>query len=289
MDKITMVKPVLSRAKKSRINQRQKTVVLLILSIAIFIAILVAGYLLTDKAVKGSFMESNIKPCVEYPFGTDWLGRDMFARTLKGLSISIVIGLVASTLSAIIALILGLMAATFGKRVDLLINFLINASMGLPHILLIILICVAFGKGAFGVMFAVVVTHWPSLTRVIRGEVMQLKEENYIKISSKLGHSKLKIAVNEMLPHILPQILVGLVLLFPHAILHEASVTFLGFGLTPEQPGIGVILSESMKYITMGMWWLAVFPGIALLFTVILFDLMGDCVKKIIDPHSAQE
>ncbi|AFQ42561.1 ABC transporter permease [Desulfosporosinus meridiei] len=289
MDNPIMVKPVLSSAKKSRINQRQKTIILLVLSIGIFVAILVAGYLCTDKAVNGSFMESNITPCIEHPFGTDWLGRDMLARTLKGLSISIIIGLVASTLSAIIALMLGFMTATFGKRMDSLINFLVNTSMGLPHILLLILICVAVGKGAAGVMFAVIVTHWPSLTRVIRGEVMQLKEENYIKISEKLGHSKVKVAVKEMLPHILPQVLVGLVLLFPHAILHEASVTFLGFGLTPEQPGIGVILSESMKYVTMGMWWLAVFPGIALLFTVILFDLMGDCVKKMIDPHSAQE
>ena len=288
MDNTTMVKPVLSSAKKSRINQRQKTIILLILSIAVFIAVLVAGFLSTDEAVNGSFMERNIAPCLEHPFGTDWLGRDMIARTLKGLSISIIIGLVASTLSAIIALILGFMTATLGKRVDALVNFMVNTSMGLPHILLLILICVALGKGAAGVMFAVVVTHWPSLTRVIRGEVMQLKEENYIKISGKLGHSKLKIAMKQMLPHILPQALVGLVLLFPHAILHEASVTFLGFGLPPEQPGIGVILSESMKYITMGKWWLAVFPGIALLLIVILFDLLGDCVKKIIDPNSTR-
>lgn len=289
MDNAIMVKPVLSSAKKSRINQRQKTIILLVLSITIFIAVLVVGYLSTDKAVKGSFMESNIMPCLEHPFGTDWLGRDMLARTLKGLSISIIIGLVASTLSAIIALLLGFMTAIFGKFVDSLVNFMVNISMGLPHILLLILICVAVGKGAAGVMFAVIVTHWPSLTRVIRGEVMQLKEENYIKISVKLGHGKFKVAVKQMLPHILPQVLVGLVLLFPHAILHEASITFLGFGLTPEQPGIGVILSESMKYITMGKWWLAVFPGIALLLTVILFDLLGDCVKKILDPNSTQE
>lgn len=289
MDNEAIIKPILTSAKKSHINQRKKIVVLLAFSITVFIAILVSGSLLTDKAVNARFMERNIAPCLEYPFGTDWLGRDMFARTLKGLSISIIIGLVASTLSAAVALILGFMTATFGKRVDSLVNFMVNTSMGLPHILLLIMICVAVGKGAVGVMFAVIVTHWPGLTRVIRGEVLQLKEENYVKISEKLGHSKLKVAVKQMLPHILPQVLVGLVLLFPHAILHEASVTFLGFGLPPEQPGIGVILSESMKYITMGMWWLAVLPGLALLLTVILFDLMGDCVKKMIDPNSAQE
>lgn len=289
MDNTVTTKPVLISAKKSRISQRKKIIILLAFSVAIFSAILVAGFLLTDQAVNAHFMERNIAPCFEHPFGTDWVGRDMTARTLKGLSISIGIGLVASTLSAFIALVLGFMTATFGKRVDSAVNLMVNTSMGLPHILLLILICVAMGKGATGVMVAVIVTHWPGLTRVIRGEVLQLKEENYVKISEKLGHSKRKVAVKQMLPHILPQVFVGLVLLFPHAILHEASVTFLGFGLPPEQPGIGVILSESMKYITMGMWWLAVFPGIALLLTVVLFDLMGDCVKKMIDPNSAQE
>jgi len=179
--------------------------------------------------------------------------------------------------------------AAFGKYMDAVVNFLVDTAMGLPHLLLMILICVAIGKGPTGVMLAVAITHWPSLTRLIRGEILQLKEENYILITEKLGHSKVKVAMKHMLPHILPYVLVGMVLLFPHAILHEASITFLGFGLPPEQPGIGVILSESMKYITMGMWWLALFPGGALLFTVILFDRMGDCVKKIIDPHSAQD
>lgn len=289
MNNATMLKPVLASAKRSRINQRKKSIILLAATIAIFITILIAGSILTDQASAGSFMDSNIKPSSEHPFGTDWLGRDMLARTVKGLSISIIIGLVASVFSAVIALLLGFLTATLGKFTDSFINFMVNASMGLPHILLLILICVAVGKGAAGITFAVIVTHWPSLTRVIRGEVMQLKEENYIQISGKLGHGKFKVAVKQMLPHILPQALVGLVLMFPHAILHEASITFLGFGLTPEQPGIGVILSESMKYITMGMWWLAVFPGMALLLTVILFDLLGDCVKKLLDPNSVQE
>jgi peptide/nickel transport system permease protein len=92
-----------------------------------------------------------------------------------------------------------------------------------------------------------------------------------------------------MLPHIFPQFLVGLILLFPHAILHEAALTFLGFGLPPEQPGIGIILSESMKYLSLGYWWLSVFPGLFLLATVLFFDRFGDSVRRLIDPHSAQE
>ncbi len=114
-------------------------------------------------------------------------------------------------------------------------------------------------------------------------------EENYIKIAGKLGQSKIKIAAKHMVPHVFPQFLVGLILLFPHAILHEAAITFLGFGLPPEQPGIGIILSESMKYLSLGMWWLALFPGLALLGTVLLFDLAGGSLRKLIDPHSAQD
>ena len=92
-----------------------------------------------------------------------------------------------------------------------------------------------------------------------------------------------------MLPYVLPQYLVGLILLFPHAILHEASITFLGFGLSPEAPAIGIILSESMTYLSAGMWWLAVFPGLVLIACVLLFDVAGSNLRRLIDPHSAQE
>ena len=161
--------------------------------------------------------------------------------------------------------------------------------MGIPHMLLLILICVALGKGLTGVIVGVALTHWTSLARVIRAEVMQLKESQYIKIAEKLGHSKFKIAVKHMLPLLVPQFLVGLILLFPHAILHESSITFLGFGLSNEQPAIGIILSESMKYLVTGKWWLALFPGAMLVLTVVLFDVAGESLRKIIDPASAQE
>ena len=161
--------------------------------------------------------------------------------------------------------------------------------MGVPHILLLILISVALGKGFKGVVVGVALTHWPSLARLIRAEVIQLKESPYIQIAEKLGKSKWYIAKKHMLPHLLPQLIVGLVLLFPHAILHESSITFLGFGLSTEQPAIGIILSEAMKYLVTGKWWLALFPGILLVLTVILFFVMGESIRKLIDPSSLHE
>jgi peptide/nickel transport system permease protein len=280
---------VLQKTQKKRLNQRSQTLLYLTFGSFFLVAITVAGTLMGELAVTTSFTQKNLLPQLAHPFGTDWLGRDMLSRTLKGMSLSIYIGLFAATISAVIAAVLGAAAATLGKKVDAVITWLIDLVMGIPHLLLLILISYALGRGTFGVVVAVAISHWPVLTRIIRGEILQLKEANYIKIAEKLGQGKLKIVVKHMLPHIFPQFLVGLVLLFPHAILHEAALTFLGFGLPPEQPGIGIILSESMKYLALGMWWLAFFPGIVLLATVMLFDLIGESLRKRIDPHSAQD
>ena len=122
-------------------------------------------------------------------------------------------------------------------------------------------------------------THWTSLARLIRGEVLGLKEAPYMKISLKLGTGRLQAAVRHMTPHLLPQVFVGAILLFPHAILHEAGITFLGFGLSPEQPAVGIILSESMRYLAMGKWWLSLFPGLMLVMVVILFHYLGKKVQ----------
>lgn len=270
-------------------NRRQRVLIGLVSSILFLSVICVAGILSTETAMVTDFTRKNLAPCKEYIFGTDWLGRDMFARTLKGLSMSILIGLVSAAISAGIALILGIASATLGRRVDSVITFLIDLIMGIPHILLLILISVALGKGLKGVIIGVALTHWPSLARLIRAEVMQLKESPYIQISARLGKSRWYIAGKHILPHLIPQFLVGMILLFPHAILHESSVTFLGFGLSTGQPAIGIILSESMKYLVTGKWWLALFPGVFLVGTVILFYVMGESIRKLLDPNSVHQ
>lgn len=275
--------------KRQKLNQRQKAKLLLGFAILFLAGVAIAGILCHEAALVTDFSRKNIAPCLKYPFGTDWLGRNMFYRTLTGLSMSILIGVCAAGVSAVMALLLGVCAATLGKKADSAISFLIDMVMGIPHILLVILISYAMGKGLKGVIAGVALSHWCSLARLIRGEVMQLKSSEYIQIAERLGHSKLHIAKKHMLPHLLPQFVVGLVLMFPHAILHESSVTFLGFGLSTEQPAIGVILSESMKYLIMGKWWLALFPGIMLVVTVMLFARGGAALQRILDPNSAHK
>ncbi|MGN0962941.1 MAG: ABC transporter permease [Clostridia bacterium] len=280
---------VLMRARRKKWNQRKKTIIIFVLCCVMLLAVVIGGFLCGDIAVTSDLSQKYIAPCADHLFGTDQLGRDMLARTVKGLSTSILIGLLASVVSALLAAVLGSASALLGKKVDAVITWMVDLMMGVPHIVLLVLISYALGKGFWGVTIGVAVTHWPSLTRVIRGEILQIKESNYVKIAAKMGQKPWQIAVKHMIPHVFPQFLVGLILLFPHAILHEASITFLGFGLSPEDAAIGIILSESMNYLSIGMWWLAFFPGLALLGVVALFNLAGGSLRRLIDPHSAQE
>jgi len=272
-----------------KMNRRTKVLIFTVIMALIIIAAYIAGAVIPDTAVEADFTCIKQPPSLKHPFGTDALGRDLFLRTLKGISVSMTIGIVASLISAVVAVLIGVAAATGSKKVDAVINWVIDLVMGVPHTVLVILISFAFGRGLKGLLIGVAATHWCSLARLIRSEVMQLRSQQYIAVSRRLGKSSGWILTHHLLPHLVPQFFVGLVLMFPHAILHEASISFLGYGLPPEQPAIGIILSESMKYISSGMWWTAVFPGLVLVLIVLLIDRLGDNLRMIIDPYSAQE
>ena len=265
-----------TKPRKLQINRRTKTIFFAVMILAVLFSVYLAGALLSDDLIQADFSKKGLPPSLEHPFGTDMLGRDMLVRTIKGLSVSIVVGVVASTVSAVIALIVGVAAATGTSWLDHFINWVIDLVMGIPHTVLLILISFACGKGLKGVLIGVAVTHWTGLARIIRSEVLQIRSQQYIEVSKKLGHSSWWITVHHILPHMIPQFVIGLILMFPHAIMHESSLTFLGFGL-------------SMKYLSTGMWWLAFFPGLMLVMIVLLFDRLGENVKKIVDPYSAHE
>lgn len=277
------------RKKKYLKNRRARVLAGLAGAAVFLLCICISGIFFGEAAVETDFSRKNLPPCIPYLFGTDWLGRDMLARTLCGLSVSILLGAASASVSAGIALLLGVVSATMGKWADAAVSFCIDWMMGVPHILLLILISVALGKGFWGVAVGIALTHWPALTRVIRAELIQLRESPYLQAAEKLGKSKWYLVRKHMLPHLLPQFFTGLVLLFPHAILHEASVTFLGFGLSSGQPAIGVILSEAMRYLVTGQWWLAVFPGVLLAVVAGLFYTTGENLRKLADPGSVHE
>lgn len=272
-----------------KMNRRTKVLVLTAAIAAVLIFVYAFGVLIPEDAYASNYLNAKQPPSWKHPFGTDALGRDLLMRTLKGLSVSMTVGLAASAISAVVAVFVGIAAATGSRRLDAFINWVIDLVMGVPHTILVILISFALGRGIRGLLIGIASTHWCSLARLIRGEVLQLRGQQYVAVSRRLGKSSGWILVHHLLPHLAPQFFVGLILLFPHAILHEASISFLGYGLPPEQPAIGIILSESMKYLSAGMWWPAVFPGLLLVLIVLLVDRLGENLRTVLDPYSAQE
>ena len=246
-----------------KLNLRERTLLKISFAIILLIVMIASGFFIGSERLTIQLDMKNNAPSLAQPFGTDWLGRDMLARTLKGLTISLGVGLLAAILSSVIALALSLLAS-WHKWIDACVTWLIDLFLSVPHLVLLILISFAVGGGFKGVVIGLSLTHWPSLTRLLRGEMLQIKSADYVSISRRLGKNRFWIARHHFIPHLLPQLFVGFVLLFPHAILHEAAITFLGFGLSTEQPAIGIILSESMRYLSTGMWWLAFFPGLSL-------------------------
>lgn len=277
------------RLWQPKLNTRKKMIIYISLAAAYLLAVLIAGLVMDPGIYSVHYENKFLTPSLAHPFGTDFMGRDMFWRSIKGLSNSILIGLAASAVSSVIALVFGVAAAVAGGVVDRIVNWLVDCCMGLPHLVLLLLISYMMGRGGFGVAFAVAVTHWPELTRLVRAEVLQVKNTQYVKAAEKMGHSKFMVAKDHIIPHVMPVYLTGLVLLFPHAIMHEASLTFLGFGFSASTPAIGGILSEAMKHIVTGKWWLCLFPGLILLIAVMLFDVIGEKLRMLMNPGSSEQ
>ena len=274
---------------RSGMSVRQRQLIFAVIAGCFIFGILVWGTTMPESAYAIDYGQKNLVPSAAHPFGTDHMGRDMLLRSVKGMSISLQIGIAAAFVSSCIALVLGTLSAAFGGKVDQFVLWLVDLCMGVPHILLILMISVMMGGGIMGVSVGVIVTHWPRLTRIIRAEVMQLRTQPYILAARQYGYSWMTVARRHFVPHVLPQYIIGLVLLFPHAIMHEAGISFLGYGLPLDMPAIGIILSESMRYLALGIWWLAFFPGFLLLLIVLIFDRLGAALRDLFDPQSGQE
>lgn len=281
-----LVKSNSELVEEKGLSLRKKTILIIFISLLFLSFIYIRGSMIYDNDLAVDFANKLQAPSGKHIFGTDANGRDMALRTIKGLSNSLAIGIIGSLSSLLIAWIFSLLLSVGSKKIDKLVNFIIDIFLSIPHMMLLILISVATGRGATGVVLGIALTHWTGLTRLLRGEILELKNENYIKISKTLGKSKLYIFINHILPHIVGQMIVGLILLFPHAILHESAISFLGFGLSLSTPSIGIILSESMKYLIQGHWYLAFFPGLLLCLVVYAINLLGENLSNLIDPYS---
>lgn len=292
MDGITAAEKsnsVLGPLREKFEGRRGRAVLICAGCLIMFAVLFITGFMMDDSGLRTNFLERSLAPSLEHPFGTDWLGRDMLVRTVKGLCLSLQVGMLAAACSTVFALLFGLCAATLGPKADSLVTGLIDVIMSTPHLVMLILISFTLGGGAAGVISAVALTHWTRLARIVRAEMLQLRNAEFIKISEKMGKGRLWIARHHMLPHVFPQFMIGLILLFPHAIMHAAGLTFLGFGLSPHNPSIGILLSEAMQHLSTGYWWLAVAPGLCLVLMVKAFDILGNTMRYLMDPKTSQQ
>lgn len=245
------------------------------------IVLLVMAFFWPSSGTEIDLLHKNVSPNLTYLFGTDWLGRDLFSRSLKALISSFYIGGMAVLLSCSLALCMAMLALVnryFRWGVDLLVDLF----MSLPHLLLLILLALVFGGEQQGLVMAIALSHWPRLTRLLRFEMQSIANSPYFQLAKQFGHSPLYILKRHMLPHILPQWFVGALLLFPHALTHMAALTFLGFGLDPSTPSMGALLSQASQYLLTGMWWLALCPGGLLLLSLLLLSYLANSVMKIV-------
>jgi peptide/nickel transport system permease protein len=277
------------RKRLKNMNTRERMLFAIVLSGALLLLIFILSFTISDDALRVNVKSQNLPPSLKHLFGTDWLGRDMFARTMKGLRLSLSVGTAATLLSVCVAVTMGVCAAVFGKAVDSVISWVIDLFIGVPHLIFGMLVCFMMGGGAKGLIFGIGLTHWSALARLVRAEVLQIKTAEYIQVSAGFGKSVWFIAHRHVLPYIFPQVMIGFLIYFPHAILHEAAITFLGFGFSAQTPAVGVILSEAMSHISTGKWWLALFPGLLLVMVAKSFDNIGEQVRILLEPASGNE
>lgn len=267
-------------------DRRTRTLASLVLALLVVAAVVVLGTLLRDDAAVTDLTQKSLAPSGEHWFGTDPYGRDLFDRTMVGLQLSLVVGTTAALMSGLIAIGLTLFATVGGRWAMAAVNWLIDLFLALPHLVLLILISFALGGGTDAVVLAVGLTHWPRLTRVLISVAREINATDYVALSRTFGSTRRFVARRHLAVHLIPHFSIGVVLMFPHAILHEAALSFLGLGIDPGEPAIGILLADSMRYLSAGHWWLAVLPGLALLLIVKLVDRIGDDLRMLADPRS---
>lgn len=219
-------------------------------------------------------------------FGTDKYGRDLLSRILIGSRISFFIGFVAVFISLIIGIFMGSIAGYFGGKIDAVIMWLINVTWSIPTLLLVIAITLTLGKGFWQVFIAVGLTMWVEVARVVRGQVIGVKEMQYVTAARALGYTDFRIISRHILPNIMAPIIVISAANFAAAILIESGLSFLGIGAQPPMPSWGGMIKDHYNYIILGKPYLALIPGVCIMVLVMAFMLIGNALRDALDVKS---
>jgi peptide/nickel transport system permease protein len=237
-------------------------------------------------------------PSKDNIFGVDTLGRDLFSRVLYGARVSLQVALIATAISVFIGVVFGMIAGFYRGWVDTVISRFIDVLLAFPILLFGIGLASAcsLGKGCLGglikpgltvVIFVIAFVNWTYIARIVRGQVLSLREKEFIEASRSLGASNFRIIFREVLPNLVAPIIVYTTLIIPQNILFEAALSFLGVGVQPPQASWGQMLAEATDIFD-SAWWYMVFPGAALLLTVLAFNLLGDGLQDALNPRAGR-
>ena len=234
-------------------------------------------------------------PSAEHPFGVDRIGRDIFTRTIYGARVSLQVALIATGIAVVIGTAVGLVAGFYRGRVDSLLSGLTDVVLAFPILLLGLGLAAACSgaKGCFGgliqpglpvVIMTIAIINWTYIARIVRGQVLSLREKEFVEAARSLGASNRRIILREVLPNLVAPLIVYSSLLIPANILLEAALSFLGVGVGAGTPSWGAMIAEATSLFP-DAWWYMLFPGIALLITVLAFNLLGDGLQDALDPR----
>jgi ABC-type dipeptide/oligopeptide/nickel transport system permease subunit len=225
-------------------------------------------------------------PGKTFLLGADDQGRDLLVRIAYGARVSLLIGVVTTMITVAIGVIFGLMAGYLGKAVDTVISRIIDVTLSIPYLLFALALAAVAGGGSFVVVVAVLAGFgWASVARIVRGQVLSIREREYVEAARSLGASSWRIMFIDILPNVLAQVIVFASLLIPLSIVGEATLSFLGVGIQPPTADWGYMIARSEGYYTVA-WWYLVFPSIALLVTTLAFNILGDGVRDAFDPRA---
>jgi peptide/nickel transport system permease protein len=275
----------LQAAIRRLLANRVARVGLVIIALFTAVAALSPIFLPYDATTDSDLLARLKAPSGAHPFGTDALGRDVLMRVLHGARVSLSLGVGSVIMAALLGSVLGLLAGYTGRRVDLCIMFCMDILLAFPATLLAISIVAMIGPGLRNSLIAISVVTIPFYARITRGEVLALKEREFVVAARGLGGSPLRVVMGHIFPNTLPPLAVQTTLAIAFAILEAAALGFLGLGAQPPTPEWGAMLADSYKFFTSGAWWAFLFPGVTIMLSVLGFNLVGDALRDALDPR----
>jgi oligopeptide transport system permease protein len=255
---------------------------LIVLSILVFMAIF--GPFMTEYGYQEQVLtDANLSPNAEHWFGTDDLGRDIWARVWWGTRISLFIGIIAAVLDLLIGVIYGSIAGYLGGRADNIMMRIIEILMGIPNLILIILIMIFLDPGITAIIIAMVITGWMGMARLVRGQILQLKEQEYVLAARALGADTKRLLFKHLVPNTMGPIIVSVTFTVPGAIFFEAFLSFIGLGLRPPLSSLGVLINDGYKLMQIFPYQFLI-PAITISLIMLSFNLLGDGLRDALDP-----